>query len=121
MRKQEAVSAQRFGRPPPADDPYFFHKGQITLGTVIEYGGRTDPGSLWEVVRIVSRFPPTPNRAKNGDWAPREVEVCRRMDDDVYMRRISEGRGSKRKRTATFAYISYCVLYRISDALHTQH
>jgi hypothetical protein len=99
------------------DDDYFFHRGQVRVGVILKFVGRTDSGSLWRVEKIVSHFL-APNRRPRYDKLGRrqpayiedEVPIVRQLNDDVYLRRLGSRGGT---RTCTFSNLTYSAAWRI--------
>src|SRR4051812_19743235 len=84
------------------EDDVFFRKDQITVGTRLTYMGRSDTGAVWEVYRIYSF-----DRKKGKDV---RVEVCKRLKDEVQIRRVSNTKPPKRhgkQMFMSFQYFSY--------------
>lgn len=87
----------------PDDD--FFTKYQITTGIQLQYRGRSDPGSLWVVTRIVSH-----KWTQTGNCVPETVETVRYLSDTVHMVK----QGTQERHSATFGYLSYSAIWRIA-------
>lgn len=94
----------------PVDDDIFFHKGQLRKGAVLQCFGRRDPGSYWEITKIMSRWmdPKTMTRRTSTDL--REVPEVHYLGDDIYFRRV----GSLITRNTTFATLSYSAIWRLA-------
>jgi hypothetical protein len=85
-----------------ADDPVFFHKAQISVGSQLWHFGRLDPKSLWEVYAIISY-----NRKKQ-----KHIQTTSKLLDVVYMRRVNS---ENETRYMTFGYLSYSALWRLAE------
>lgn len=80
-------------------DPIFFGKGDVFVGTRLEYRGRKAPGQIWEVSGIYTYIP-----KKEGY---ERVDGVRTLQDLVFFTSGSE------ERAATFGYLSYSAIWRI--------
>lgn len=92
-------------KPEPMPDALFFIKAQISVGTTFEHFGRLDPGSLWDVNRIVTDEP-----TASGVTRSKSVKTVQRFNDTVYLTR----RGSNsEKRQGSFGYLCYSAIWRL--------
>lgn len=86
----------------PADNPYFFHKGQMTVGTRLRYIGRTDPNGMW-IVKGIRSYSYKTNKER---W----VDIVQQLNDDVHLENTDTGE----RRQAMFAYLSYSAIWRLA-------
>lgn len=84
------------------DDPVFFHRRQIRIGTHLLNWGRIDHGITFRVTRI--RSVPA-GKARSVD-----VEVCQHMADTVTLQRV----GGTETRVISFAGLSYSAAWRLA-------
>lgn len=85
---------------PTAEDPIFFCKHQLRVGTALRYWGRRNPGSLWFVTGVYTagRTPRSEVFAKN---LTDLIRLKNHVTSEVVFR--------------SFGYISYSALYRIDE------
>jgi hypothetical protein len=86
-----------------SDDPVFFTKRQLRVGTALRYYGRTGPGSLFFVTGIYT--------TRNGRHVPREETFPQTLDDLVRIKNHETGE----VRFVRFAYASYSAIWRVED------
>ena len=98
MAKSNVVLLKR--APEPED--VFFTKSQISIGTHLDYVGRSNQ-SQWVVTRIIS------HDAKLRPVHTHEVQF---LSDRIYFRRANAPR-STAERSGTFSYLSYSAIWRI--------
>ncbi len=88
------------------EDPVFFHKSMVEIGTKFVHYGRKNPLSTWEVTKITSWF--TTN--KPGIFKPKSIKEIRHLDDDIILQNVDTGEEKK----ATFGYLSYSAIWRLA-------
>jgi len=81
-----------------AVDRVFFLKEDISLGTELQFWGRSDAGVIYKVTRIRSWY----SGKKFGNWVLKNVNTVRHTTDEIEM--VSSDGGTKQ---GTFSYISY--------------
>lgn len=86
-----------------SNDPVFFSKHQLRVGTMLRYFGRRNPGSLWFVTRIKLT-----GRSYIPTWA---ASFPRTFGDLIELTCHATGE----RRHLTFAYLSYSAIWRIED------
>jgi hypothetical protein len=86
-------------RDEPPEDPIFFAKHQLRVGTPLRFWGRTGAGELWFVMRVYS----------NKDGTPRSETFPQTLDDLIQLRNHETGR----VRYVRFLYLSYSSIWRI--------
>lgn len=102
MKKSNVL---RLRRPEPAD-PIFFNKDDVTVGTRFRYHGALGHGE-WVVERIV-----TFTRQRDGDHVETDVQRIRVITDVLHLRKLHTTSGETRR--ATFTYLRYSAIWRIS-------
>jgi hypothetical protein len=85
------------------DDPVFFTKHQLRVGTALRYYGRTAPGSLWFVTGIYSN--------NKGKTVPRQETFPQTLDDLVRLHNHETGE----VRFMHVIYLSYSAIWRIDE------
>lgn len=101
MRNLSLVRSEQDDSGP--DDPIFFRKHQLRVGTALRYYGRTDPGGLWFVTGIYTD--------DHGRHRPRAETFPQTLDDLVRLRNHQ----TSEIRFMRFSYISYSALYRVEE------
>ena len=86
------------------DDPIFFHKGQIKIGTILQNVGRLENGTHWRVTRIRS-LRPAPRRYKIED-----VDFVHKLNDTIYLHRVGN---PEMVRFVLFQTLSYSAIWRL--------
>lgn len=93
----------------PVPDSIFFIKEQIKVGgPALLHFGRLAPRTMWDVTKIVSH-----RWTERGLCKPELVQQVRYLSDTVYL----HCRESSETRSATFGYLSYSAIWRMSLAL----
>jgi hypothetical protein len=96
-------------KPEPEDDPVFFHKGQIVVGSKLEHRGRLGK-TLWHVVRIETRQQLKDELGRNKPlWSTKIVSEVHRLNDDVVLKLD----GHYFQKTMTFQYLSYSAIWML--------
>ena len=85
----------------PPDDPVFFAKHQLRVGTALRFHGRTHTGELWFVTGIYS-----------GNRTPRRETFPQTLDDLIRVKNHASGH----VRFVRFSYLSYSSIWRIDEA-----
>ena len=85
------------------DDPVFFHKRQLRVGTALRYYGRTGPGQLWFVTGIYS--------TNKGQHVPRKETFPQTILDLIRLRNHETGE----VRFMSFQYLEYSAIWRIEE------
>lgn len=87
----------------PPDDPVFFSKHQLRVGTALRYYGRTAAGTLYFVTGVFT--------IDKGRHVPRAETFPQTLDDIVRLKNHETGE----VRFARFAYLSYSSIWRVED------
>lgn len=82
------------------EDPVFFHKHQLRVGTALRYWGRRNPGSLWFVTGVYS-----------AGRVPRSEVFAKNLSDLIRLKNHVTGE----IRFRSFSYLSYSAIYRIDE------
>ena len=85
-------------------DNVFFTKEQLTVGSQLQYFGRTNPGAIFTVTYIRSW-----RRSGKGNYYATREEVVQRLDDIITVV-ASPG---KDMRKFSFQYLSYSAIWRL--------
>jgi hypothetical protein len=91
------------------NDPVFFTKTDVGIGSHIQYFGRTDPGSIWEVIGIKSYV----RDEKTGLFKSSRLSYVRTLNDDITLRCVSDTPKTLRKRSLSFSSLSYSAIWRM--------
>lgn len=85
------------------DDPIFFTKHQLRVGTALRYYGRTGPGQLFFVTGIYT--------SNKGRHQPRQETFPQTLDDLVRLQNHETGE----VRFMRFSYLEYSAIWRIDE------
>jgi hypothetical protein len=88
------------------DDPIFFHKSQVAVGTQLRNVGRRDPTARW-VIKKIATF----QRIQKTDrFRLVPVDSVVHLSDQIFMQNTATGE----TRQLSFAGISYSAIWRIA-------